>query len=125
MYVTSYLHLSFCPPGKCEPGLVSEQPSPSSDAFGDEHPLTSLVPILIEFLLSNCTLQELTLSCHDLIILPEEDFEAMVQLVEVAANSTSLKKLSCNSLLFSQVKSRISEQYRDILYELHNIFYIL
>ena len=118
----SYLHLSFRPPGKCEPGLVSEQPSPSSDAFGDEHPLASLVPILIEFLLSNCTLQELTLTCRDLCILPEEDFEAMVQLVEVAANSTSLKKLTCDSPLFYQVESRIPKQYRDILYKLHIIY---
>ena len=105
--------------------MITSQPSLSSYVVNNyKHPLTSLVPTLIEFLQSNCTLQELTLSGHLLITssscLPEEDIKAMVQLVEVATHSTSLKKLSCDSLLFSQVKACIPEQYRDILYELDN-----
>ena len=89
----------------------SDKPSLSSDVVY-EHPLASFVPTLIEILLSNRTLQELTIRCLSTTLrghLTEEDVKAMVQLVEVAANSTSLKKLSCNSLLVSQVKARIPE----------------
>ena len=41
----------------------------------------------------------------------------MVELVEVAANSTSLKKLSCNKELIDELQSRIPEQYQSILHE--------
>ena len=96
----SYLHLFYDLPSEHihVPGLFTshgEQPSLSSDVVGSysKHPLASLVPTLIEFLQSICTLQELTLSCslHGLShYLPEEDIEGMVQLVEVAAHSTCI-----------------------------------
>ena len=87
--------------------------------FRADHSLCLVVPTLIKLLQYNHTLQELTLVAgYTYSNLNEEDFEAMVQLVKIAANSTSLKKLSCDSKLFSQVKARITEQYRDFLYEL-------
>ena len=73
-----------------------------------------IVPILIKLLQSNHTLQELGVSY---LQLDEEDVKAMVQLVEVAANSTSLKKLSCNKLIFDQLQSRIPKKYKNILCE--------
>ena len=90
----SYLQLSFDVPSEHIHGLVTshgEQPSPSSYVVGNTHPLTSCVPTLIEILLSNHTLRELTIvghGTHSNSHLFEEAVEAMVLLVQVAANST-------------------------------------
>ena len=117
----NYLHLSFNLPGVHLPGLVTcdgKELSPSSNDGNDERPITSLILTLIEILLSNHTLQELTIVGHGTQLYSYLLKAAMVLLVHIAANNASLKKLSCNSLLFSQVKPHIPEQYCNILYEL-------
>ena len=114
----SYLLILYDPSRVYVRDLHGEHPSLSSDVV-NERSLTSLVSPLIEFLLSNCTLQELTISSHATTSynnLPVQDVEAIVQLVEVAANSTSLKKLSFDSRLFSNVQPHIPEQYHVILH---------
>ena len=45
------------------------------------------------------------------------DIDAMVQLVEVAANSTSLKKLTCDKLVYEQLLPHVPKQFQYILYE--------
>ena len=82
--------------------------------------LVDYVPILIKLLQSNHTLQELEILNSVVIVsmnglIPEEDIDAMVQLVEVAANSPSLKKLTCNKHFYEQSLSRVPKQYQHIL----------
>ena len=47
----------------------------------------------------------------------EGDIDAMVQLVEVAANSTSLKKLSCDKFVYEQLLSHVPKQYQYVLHK--------
>ena len=82
----------------------------------DKPLLSSVVPMLKELLQSNHTLKELTLA-NSMLDALREDVEPLVQLVKIAANNKSLKKLSCSELLFQAVQSRIPKQYRYILYE--------
>ena len=51
----------------------------------------------------------------------EGDIDAMVQLVEIAANSTPLKKLTCDNLVYEQLLPHVSKQYQYILHERENI----
>ena len=53
----------------------------------------------------------------NMIFMHEGDIDAMVQLVEVAANSTSLKKLTCDKYVYEHVLSHVPKQYRYILHE--------
>ena len=53
----------------------------------------------------------------DEVDIDEGDIDAMVQLVEVAANSTSLKKLTCNELVYEQLQSHVPKQYQYILHK--------
>ena len=73
------------------------------------------VPIFIKLLQSNHTLQELEV-LHTLELC-QGDIDAMVQLVEVAANSTSLKKLTCDKNVYEQLLSHVPKQYQYILHE--------
>ena len=73
------------------------------------------VPIFIKLLQSNHTLQELQVLSFNYDA--ERDIDAMVQLVEVAANSTSLKKLSCDKNVYEQLLSHVPKQYQYILHE--------
>ena len=73
------------------------------------------VPVFIKLLQSNHTLQELEI--FYIFELCQGDIDAMVQLVEVAANSTSLKKLTCDKRVYKQFKSHVPKQYQYILHD--------
>ena len=73
------------------------------------------VPVFIKLLQSNHTLQELEI--FYIFELCQGDIDAMVQLVEVAANSTSLRKLTYNKLVYEQLLSLVPKQYQYILHE--------
>ena len=75
------------------------------------------VPIFIKLLQFNHTLQELVVSSDMYFFSSQEDVDGMVQLVEVAANTTSLKKLTCNKHVYEQLQSRVPKQYQYILHE--------
>ena len=79
------------------------------------------VPILIKLLQSNQTLQEL--GVLHMLELCQGDIDAMVQLVEVAANSTSLKKLTCDKYVYKQLLSHVPKQYQYILHVGEIIFF--
>ena len=86
----------------------------------DQWSLSSIVLTVTELLQYNHTLQEITIYFRDCdhYNVREKSVEALVQLVQVAASNTSLKKLTCNSPLFQAVQSHIPRQHRYILYEL-------
>ena len=83
--------------------------------IGLSHKPVAFVPIFIKLLQSNHTLQELEV-LHTLELC-QGDIDAMVQLVEVAANSTSLKKLTCDKRVYKQFKSHVPKQYQYILHD--------
>ena len=79
------------------------------------------VPIFIKLIQSNHTLQELEFFASGFVVVnkrrfDEGDIDAMVQLVEVAANSTSLKKLSCDDIVYEQLLPHVPKQYRYIVH---------
>ena len=80
------------------------------------------VTTFIKLLQSNHTLQELEVVFFYYIVcdevdIDEEDIDAMVQLVEVAAKSTSLKKLTCDELVYEKLQSHVPKQYQYILHK--------
>ena len=79
------------------------------------------VPILIKLLQSSQTLQKLGV-IHKLKLC-QGDIDPMVQLVEVAANSTSLKKLTCNKDVYKQLLPHVPKQYQYILHVGEIIFF--
>ena len=75
------------------------------------------VPIFIKLLQFNHTLQELVVASGRYSFGGQKDIDAMVQLVEVAANSTSLKKLTCSKRVYEQIQSHVPKQYQYFLHE--------
>ena len=86
--------------------------------FSDCKPV-DFVPIIIKLLQSNHTLQELRVFRMSKVY---RNVDPMVQLVEVAANSTSLKKLSCDMDDYEQLLSRVPKQYQHILHKKNRTF---